>query len=76
MSEEEAILEARKVEKFFTSDGHRIEVIAPTDLKISPGKIVVVYGAGLDGWPITDYLRRQQPAARTQTFLIYDFSLP
>jgi hypothetical protein len=32
----------------------------------------IVYGALLNGTPIIDYLRRQTPMARTQTFLIYD----
>jgi hypothetical protein len=32
-----------------------------------------VYGAVVEVRPISDYLRTQQPVARTQTFLIYDF---
>jgi NitT/TauT family transport system ATP-binding protein len=45
----EAIIETRRVEKFFTSDGHRIEVIAPTDLAIWPGKIVALLGPSGSG---------------------------
>jgi NitT/TauT family transport system ATP-binding protein len=41
----EAILEARAVEKFYASpDSGRIEVIAPTDLKILPGQIFALLG--------------------------------
>jgi hypothetical protein len=32
-----------------------------------------VYGAGLDGTPVVNYLQRRQPVDRTQTFLMYDF---
>jgi hypothetical protein len=37
----EAIIQVCAVEKYYPqADGNRIEVIAPTDLSISPGKIV------------------------------------
>ena len=37
----EAIIEARAVEKYYPQpDGNRIEVIAPTDLSVSPGKLL------------------------------------
>ncbi len=42
----EAIIQARAVEKYYPQpDGNRIEVIAPTDLEVSPGKIVASAGA-------------------------------
>src|SRR5215471_17968968 len=45
MSSEEPIIQARGVEKFYAHpDGHRIEVISPTDLAIYPGKIVALLG--------------------------------
>lgn len=41
----EPIIEARAVEKFYSqSDGHRIEVIAPTNLAIYPDQIVALLG--------------------------------
>jgi len=41
----EPIIEARAVEKFFLQpDGHRIQVIAPTDLAIYPDQIVALLG--------------------------------
>jgi hypothetical protein len=36
--------------------------------------MTLVYGSFQELEPITSYLRRQQPVARTQTFLIYDFA--
>jgi hypothetical protein len=36
--------------------------------------MTLVYGAFLELAPLTDYLRSQTPVARTQTFLIYDFT--
>jgi NitT/TauT family transport system ATP-binding protein len=39
------IIEARKLEKFYTGpDGTRIQVIAPTDLAVYPGKIITLLG--------------------------------
>src|SRR5258708_18125276 len=39
------IIEARKLEKFYPQpDGSRIQVIAPTDLAIYPGQIIVLLG--------------------------------
>jgi NitT/TauT family transport system ATP-binding protein len=47
---EEAIIEARGVEKSFPQpDGHNVEVIAPLDLAIYPGTIVAVLGASGSG---------------------------
>ena len=46
----EAIIEARGVEKYYPQpDGNRIEVIAPTDLSVSPGKIVALLGPSGSG---------------------------
>jgi NitT/TauT family transport system ATP-binding protein len=46
----EAIIEARQVEKYYPQpDGNRIEVIAPTDLSVSPGKIVGLLGPSGSG---------------------------
>ncbi|MGC2110188.1 MAG: nitrate/sulfonate/bicarbonate ABC transporter ATP-binding protein [Candidatus Korobacteraceae bacterium] len=46
----EAIIEARAVEKYYPQpDGNRIEVIAPTDLTVSPGKIVGLLGPSGSG---------------------------
>ena len=42
---ESPIIQARAVEKFYVQpDGNRIEVIAPTDLEVFPGKIVALLG--------------------------------
>src|ERR1700731_4696514 len=42
---EAPIIEARKIEKFYTQpDGGRVQVIAPTDLAVYPGQIVAVLG--------------------------------
>ena len=38
--------------------------------------MTLVHGAGLGDFAVIQYLRKRPPAARTQTFLIYDFSLP
>jgi NitT/TauT family transport system ATP-binding protein len=44
------IIQARAVEKFYVQpDGNRIEVIAPTDLKVSDGKIVALLGPSGSG---------------------------
>lgn len=41
----EAIIQARAVEKFYQQpDGNRIQVVAPTDLAIEPGRIVALLG--------------------------------
>jgi NitT/TauT family transport system ATP-binding protein len=46
----DAIIEARAVEKYYPQpDGNRIEVIAPTDLSVSPGKIVALLGPSGSG---------------------------
>ena len=46
----EAIIEAWAVEKYYPqADGNRIEVIAPTDLSVSPGKIVGLLGPSGSG---------------------------
>ena len=46
----EAIVEARQVEKYYPQpDGNRIQVIAPTDLSVSPGKIVGLLGPSGSG---------------------------
>jgi NitT/TauT family transport system ATP-binding protein len=46
----EPIVEARKVEKFFSQpDGHRIEVIAPTDIAVRPDQIVALLGPSGSG---------------------------
>jgi NitT/TauT family transport system ATP-binding protein len=49
MSADGPIIDARKVEKYFPADGNRIEVIAPTDLTIYPGKIVALLGPSGSG---------------------------
>ena len=41
----EAIIQARAIEKFYQQpDGNRIQVVAPTDLAIEPGKIIALLG--------------------------------
>ncbi len=46
----EAIIQARAVEKYYPQpDGNKIEVIAPTDLEVSPGKIVCLLGPSGSG---------------------------
>ena len=46
----ETIIQACAVEKYYPqADGNRIEVIAPTDLSISPGKIVGLLGPSGSG---------------------------
>jgi NitT/TauT family transport system ATP-binding protein len=41
----EPIIEARGLEKFYTQgDGSRVQVIAPTDIAIDPGKIIALLG--------------------------------
>jgi NitT/TauT family transport system ATP-binding protein len=46
----QAIIEARKVEKSYTSEGQApIQVIAPTDLAIYPGEILAVLGPSGSG---------------------------
>ncbi len=45
-----AIIQARAVEKFYAQPGgNRVEVIAPTDLEISPGKIIALLGPSGSG---------------------------
>jgi NitT/TauT family transport system ATP-binding protein len=47
---ENAIIQARAVEKFYVQpDGNRIEVIAPTDLEVFPDKIVALLGPSGSG---------------------------
>lgn len=44
------IIQAKAVEKFYTQpDGNRIEVIAPTDLDVSAGKIIALLGPSGSG---------------------------
>jgi NitT/TauT family transport system ATP-binding protein len=41
----EAIIQGRGIEKFYVQpDGNRIQVVAPTDLSIEPGKIIALLG--------------------------------
>lgn len=48
--EEDAIIEARGVEKSFPqADGHNVQVIAPLDLSVYPGTIVALLGASGSG---------------------------
>jgi len=48
--QEEAIVEARGVEKsFLQPDGHRVQIIAPLDLSIYSGTIVALLGASGSG---------------------------
>jgi NitT/TauT family transport system ATP-binding protein len=47
---ENPIIQARAVEKFYVQpDGNRIEVIAPTDLEVGPGKIIALLGPSGSG---------------------------
>jgi NitT/TauT family transport system ATP-binding protein len=47
---ESPIIQARAVEKFYVQpDGNRIEVIAPTDLEVGPGKIIALLGPSGSG---------------------------
>jgi NitT/TauT family transport system ATP-binding protein len=47
---ESPIIQGRAVEKFYVQpDGNRIEVIAPTDLEVFPGKIVALLGPSGSG---------------------------
>jgi NitT/TauT family transport system ATP-binding protein len=46
----DAIIQANAVEKYYPQpDGNKIEVIAPTDLEITPGKIVCLLGPSGSG---------------------------
>ena len=46
----DAIIEARAVEKYYPQpDGNRIQVIAPTDIDITPGKIIALLGPSGSG---------------------------
>ena len=46
----EPIIQTRQVEKFYAQpDGHRIEVIAPTDLAVYPGQLVALLGPSGSG---------------------------
>lgn len=50
VEEEEAIIEARGLEKsFLQPDGHNVQIIAPLDLSIYPGTIVALLGASGSG---------------------------
>jgi len=41
----EAIIQARAIEKFYAQpDGKRIQVVAPVDLSIEPGRIIALLG--------------------------------
>ena len=47
---QKAIIQARGVEKFYAQPGaNRVEVIAPTDLEITPGKIIALLGPSGSG---------------------------
>ncbi len=46
----DAIIEARAVEKYYSQpDGNRIQVIAPTDIAVTPGKIIALLGPSGSG---------------------------
>ena len=46
----DSIIEARAVEKYYAQpDGNRIQVIAPTNLEVSPGKIIALLGPSGSG---------------------------
>jgi NitT/TauT family transport system ATP-binding protein len=46
----DAIIEARAVEKYYPQpDGNRIQVIAPTDIDVTPGKIIALLGPSGSG---------------------------
>lgn len=46
----DAIIEARAVEKYYPQpDGNRIQVIAPTDFDVTPGKIIALLGPSGSG---------------------------
>ncbi len=46
----DAIIQARAVEKYYPQpDGNRIQVIAPTDIDITPGKIIALLGPSGSG---------------------------
>ena len=46
----DAIIEARGVEKYYPQpDGNRIQVIAPTDIDVTPGKIIALLGPSGSG---------------------------
>ena len=46
----DAIIEARAVEKYYAQpDGNRIQVIAPTDVSVTPGKIIALLGPSGSG---------------------------
>ncbi|HUJ41844.1 MAG TPA: nitrate/sulfonate/bicarbonate ABC transporter ATP-binding protein [Candidatus Acidoferrales bacterium] len=50
MSHAEPIIEARGVEQFYIQqDGHRTQVLEPTNIAIEPGKIVALLGASGGG---------------------------
>jgi NitT/TauT family transport system ATP-binding protein len=49
-AQEEAIIEARGLEKSFPqADGHNVQIIAPLDLSVYPGTIVALLGASGSG---------------------------
>jgi hypothetical protein len=63
---------------FFQDDVKSLQTRAQVEA-VMKGRLLavsttLVHGAFLELSPITDYLRGCQPAARTQTFLIYDFT--
>ena len=46
----DAIIQARAVEKYYPQpDGNRIQVIAPTDIDVTPGKIIALLGPSGSG---------------------------
>jgi NitT/TauT family transport system ATP-binding protein len=46
----DSIIEARGVEKYYARpDGHRIQVVAPTDLRLNAGKIIALLGPSGSG---------------------------
>ncbi len=61
----EPIVRAHAVEKFYEQpDGNRIEVIAPVDLDVEPGKIITLLGPSGCGKSTLPRLRAEHMPAR------------